>query len=394
MPSLVAWLDASTEEQRRMREILRLFSDHDSRDELGLGQLRDGLSDALFPGTSTLLTRARYLLFVPWCLQLAAEHSDPVREADRAEHLLIAAIKDTSDTAGLLGMRAGSALRNLPSGIYWTMLRHYRILRDPELSRADAVRLPRLARGLDDLDGGASVHVWAQLPPAPEGFPRVVPGGFDLRPEEAAWIRERLLDGAPDTLLAHLLFDPPQRDSTAPWRDPAALAVDGRSRDLLHHAQTFSVVMHGAQLLYNLLLAESHESFAIDASTHAAGYRASLERWAESVSHELDLPAWDLTGMLRAVELQRGSPIHPGSRRFVEQWTALLRRRDPAALATDDEARRFIRAREKTHKGPQARIGNAARLRDWRGSSGAGEMTFRWTTVRGILSDLHDGLGR
>lgn len=59
MPSLVAWLDPSSEDQRRMREIVNLFSENGSRDELGIGQVRDALSDTLCPGTSTLLTRVR-----------------------------------------------------------------------------------------------------------------------------------------------------------------------------------------------------------------------------------------------------------------------------------------------------------------------------------------------
>jgi len=67
VPSLIAWLDADTDDQARMRDIVKLFTDRDSRDELGLGQVRDAISDGLFPGTSVLLTRARYLLLVPWC---------------------------------------------------------------------------------------------------------------------------------------------------------------------------------------------------------------------------------------------------------------------------------------------------------------------------------------
>ena len=64
---MVAWLDASREDQRRMREIVNLFMQSESRDELGIGQVRDVFSDSLFPGTSTLHTRARYFLFIPWC---------------------------------------------------------------------------------------------------------------------------------------------------------------------------------------------------------------------------------------------------------------------------------------------------------------------------------------
>src|SRR5690606_747827 len=148
LPSLIAWLDASAEEQRRMRDVIRLFSDRESRDELGLGQLRDGISDALFPGTSTLLTRARYLLFVPWIYQLAARSSDPVATADRLERQLTEPLKPSSDNAGLLGTQAGVTLKALPSSVYWTMLRHYGILRDPSLSREDALAFEGRVREL------------------------------------------------------------------------------------------------------------------------------------------------------------------------------------------------------------------------------------------------------
>src|SRR3954465_10870614 len=74
MASSIGWVDSSRDEQRRMRELLRLFSETESRDELGIGQMRDAFSDMLFPGTSTLHTRPRYLLIVPWCYIEASRH--------------------------------------------------------------------------------------------------------------------------------------------------------------------------------------------------------------------------------------------------------------------------------------------------------------------------------
>ena len=41
------------------------FQEKESRDELGLGSVRDSFADQLFPGTSTIQTRLRYTLFVP-----------------------------------------------------------------------------------------------------------------------------------------------------------------------------------------------------------------------------------------------------------------------------------------------------------------------------------------
>ena len=65
-PAVLTWLDYSESDQRWAREIIAMFSQQENRDELELGRIRDALSDTPFPGTSVLLTRARYLRFVPW----------------------------------------------------------------------------------------------------------------------------------------------------------------------------------------------------------------------------------------------------------------------------------------------------------------------------------------
>jgi hypothetical protein len=44
--------------------VLEHFNEQGSVDELGLGSLRDAISNTLFPGTSVLLTRLRYFLFI------------------------------------------------------------------------------------------------------------------------------------------------------------------------------------------------------------------------------------------------------------------------------------------------------------------------------------------
>ena len=66
MTSLIAWLDHDERDRRRMREVIDLFREQDTLDELGIGVVRDTLANLLFPGTTTVQTRARYLLFLPW----------------------------------------------------------------------------------------------------------------------------------------------------------------------------------------------------------------------------------------------------------------------------------------------------------------------------------------
>ncbi len=65
MPSLFSWMDYSEHERWKALDIIDLFREHDTRDELGIGTVRDAFADMLFPGTSTIQTRAKYFLFVP-----------------------------------------------------------------------------------------------------------------------------------------------------------------------------------------------------------------------------------------------------------------------------------------------------------------------------------------
>jgi hypothetical protein len=57
MPSTFTWLDYSEHERRRMLDTIELFGERTTRDELGLGGIRDAFTDQLFPGTSTIQTR-------------------------------------------------------------------------------------------------------------------------------------------------------------------------------------------------------------------------------------------------------------------------------------------------------------------------------------------------
>ena len=66
LQSSIAWVDFSEQDRRKMMEVVALFKQQDTRDELGLGSIRDAFAGLFFPGTTTLQTRARYFLFVPW----------------------------------------------------------------------------------------------------------------------------------------------------------------------------------------------------------------------------------------------------------------------------------------------------------------------------------------
>jgi hypothetical protein len=128
--SFFSWLAYSEHERRKALDVINAFHEQDTRDELGLGTIRDAFADLLFPGTSTIQTRARYFLFVPWIYQgledriargrIAAK--DVAGHARWAETWMIAGLVNSADGDGTIGRLAGRNLQRLPSNIYWNGL--------------------------------------------------------------------------------------------------------------------------------------------------------------------------------------------------------------------------------------------------------------------------------
>ena len=265
MPSALAWLDYSEEDQRRAREIVALFSQQESRDELGIGTVRDALSDAMFPGVSVIQTRARYFLFIPWLFREGERrrYAGPALVAwvDRQERRLIEALRAGGATEGLIGVRAGVGVKILPSTIYWTGLGQFGILRRTgsiEQVSGGAGRVGSIEDALTEL-AERSAGIWhSNLPVPPEGFFKMEEASFDLEPGEAEWLAERIEERVPGTLLAWMVEQqvPLLDESDAPWTEPAVSLAPAHLQRIVRHAELFSLAIHAAALLYNRLLAE------------------------------------------------------------------------------------------------------------------------------------------
>ena len=81
MASTFTWLDYSEVERRRMLDVIDLFGEKTTRDELGIGGVRDAFADLLFPGTTTIQATAKYFLFVPWMYNEGSEQVAPTGES-------------------------------------------------------------------------------------------------------------------------------------------------------------------------------------------------------------------------------------------------------------------------------------------------------------------------
>ena len=119
---------------------------------------------------------------------------------------------------------------------------------------------------------------------------------FALTHDEATWLAERIVDAVPDTLLQFLVAkgNRPQVTARYAWEDPDVAVATGRVRNALDEARRFVVALHGAALLYNVLLAERAGKLGLlEHEQRRDHYAAQLEEWRREVESS-DLGGWDL----------------------------------------------------------------------------------------------------
>jgi hypothetical protein len=394
MSSTFTWLDQSDDERRKVLDVIDLFKDRETRDELGLGSIRDGFADLLFPGTSTIQTRARYFLLIPWAyhrVERGWTGRSGVADRARAEEInLIEALLAGGETDGVIGKQARASLKRLPSDAYWEGLRAWGIRRFPgsreQYHRAiesGALAEPTIEDANDDLGAGeqAGHGAWhANVPRAPDGFPKTA--SLSLTVEESNYLSERILATAPSSLLAWLV-----KNGRAPepvkfaWEHPQVDELPPRLREFLEHARFFSETMHGAALLYNLMLAERSGNEQL---TDEYGDR--LRMWAG----RLDLTPWDRGGLWEAIA-RTNAKRDPRTKAFVDRWLGFVIEGDPRRLADEKAARGLLRDREVAVKRGHARLANDRALETWGGAAGTAQLDYRWGTTQTHLRDLSLG---
>ncbi len=399
MSATLTWLDLTASDRDRMRQVLDLFNEKGTVDEMGLGSLRDALSEALFPGTSTIQTRLRYVLFIPWIyrqLETRKGAASGVSEQLRKAELdLIEPLLKNGKSQGVIGERSRGSLGRRPSSVYWTALVRWGLFMHERPQGWYHAHFTSLVRGRTaeataDDPGIAQTRqpTWhPRLPDPPATFPREAT--FDLTRKEAVFLQGRLEERCAGTLLAWLA----REGSDAPadgcfWGDSAARRADTDIRNTVELARRFSLHVEGMPLLYNLLLAERFRAEHGGDDEFIERYRQGIAEWATSEAaenHHDPRHLWTFAASrkVRVPRLQRA---------FVEAWSQRLADIDPAAIPEDQHLRHLIENRERQLKGPRARLHNPARLLDWSGSVGVGRMNFRWGRVRQMLLDLHQGL--
>ena len=283
----LGWIDFSKEERNKVLSVIDLLSEPGAVDELGVGIIRDGFSNIFFPGISTIQTRAKYFLIVPYILaepelikgmtqKTMLERLD-IRERECAEKLL-----KTSDE-GVIGSRAlkiGQWVKRKPSDTYWNGLRTFGIFTGGKMSLADYARLTSYintkkqtvkAQGnsrytgdendADDAGAALGIHpinFWNMPVDIPKDWFSTLT--IELTFTEAEFLKNQIIENCGNSLLGFILsanrrdfLELEHFDDIAETMLPI---LPEQIRGDYIMAKEFSDFINGAHIRYNILLSK------------------------------------------------------------------------------------------------------------------------------------------
>jgi hypothetical protein len=281
----LGWIDFSKEQRNKVLSVINLLSEPGAVDELGIGIIRDAFANIFFPGTSTIQTRAKYFLIVPYLLnELDREKNmGPKKMMNRLheQELDIIDILKQSGESGVIGETAGRKLKRKPSEIYWNGIRTYGIFTEGKLSLYDYVRVSSLLREKknslkaqgngnrkedendgDDRDAGNgefSGGFW-KLPAYPGNWRENL--SIQLTHLEAEFLKDQIQQSVPDSMLGWILKENVKEIVNLNHFDDLIVLLD-RFPDQIQAdylmAKAFADFVYGTHIRYNMILSKGKD---------------------------------------------------------------------------------------------------------------------------------------
>ena len=397
----IGWIDFDNKDRNKILSVLSWLSGPETLDELGIGVVRDAFSDILFPGTSTVQTRAKYLLLVPYILlelekQKGLEYREFLAALERKEKDLIQILKE-ENAEGVIGSRAGEKLKRRPSEIYWNALHTYGIFNcrsrlslnayvkavcalNREKANLYSVGRSEREEGNDDnkLPGGRCIEEFWRVPPPNSDWRNTQK--IELTQEEAGFLRDRILksEHSRDSLFAFILRNELNEVINYDQIDPigSIASLPNQIKNDLEMAQRFSWFVYGANIRYNIILSDGRNETA----------KTKWENWYESAMSSRSVETFDLNEPFVRLGISgrnRGRLLP-----FMQKWQKAVL---SGNIKQMDE---LLIAREIELKGSgRAKLGNSSIFRWQEGVwLGGGLLQYRFHNAKRILADIFAGL--
>ena len=402
----LGWVDYSREERETIKELLKVLGESGSLDELGVGIVRDSISDLLYPGTSVLHTRAKYYILIPELFKKAMKSGlttgSEVRnlintDQDRIARALRRAIDEETGTkaAGIIGGRSDRGVKMKPTRIYWNALRTTEILCNSDMSFDDAcsavagynrktqnivIKYESEDDGGDADDAGVGNFALFTAPCKERIEDFLENPTLHLRKDEADYLRTQFLHVPvmKNTLMEYCLKTKTSYEGVALGDIPK----DGMPEVLAHNlelATEFANFIYGAYIVYNLMFFENGGDYA------TADEKSRLEnKYKTWKRNNPGLPHRD-----EIMKLVRNHEHYKAALRDF-----LIRFEDAVSNnKTDncsDEEKRIVRQREQACKSVKAKLGKDYPFQEIQ----TAPMNYRHGTGQTIISDILKGMVR
>ncbi len=394
------WIDYSSEHRKKVMAVLDALSAPGAVDELGIGQIRDGFANKLFPGTSTLQTRAKYFFIVPYILMELEKRQglspkSLLGELERIEGDIIDLFKNKGNIVGYIGENSGRNIKRKPSSIYWSGLRVFGFFRHPSLSIEGYARyvcsvnqemLNQIMLGKrlsddnqnDDEDAHKCLSVsglWYCLPPPEEKWLEKI--DIELSRQEAEYLKSRITksEHSKDSLLAFM-----SNCDAETVRSIDRFSNIGSFLDIPFHikqeyemARRFSDFVYGANIRYNVILTDRQNKKPLE----------MWDDWVDSFFVKQSFASYNADEAMNYLRIN-----NPRLRRFLNSWKENFLLQDEEAI--DD----LIIKREIELKGRErAKIRNPEYYTPAdSGTLVGGKLNYRFGNVYRLLDDIFSGL--
>lgn len=386
----IGWIDFSKEQRGKVLSVLKLLSEPGALDELGIGIIRDSFADVLFPGTSTIQTRAKYFFVVPYIMLEIEKHKKTkphefLSLLDQKEVELID-ILDKDGAEGVIGVDAREKLKRKPSSIYWNALKTYGFFANQGLTLSEYVKAFCTGRdnkqnirsagnnkrnseeASDDADGVDGMHNFWRIPVPEQNWREGLT--IDLSQEEAAFLKQKIITmpNTKDSLMALVLRE--SRNDFCEYGafndlDTLIPAMPEMMKNDYIMARDFAQFIYGAQIRYNVIFTKGQDDEVLEA----------WESWKN------EAPRIELERMFARLDVRNLSLRH-----FLKAYQN--------TLSDEDELDKLIIAREKQLKGASRSKLINENMYQYDGKLiNMGKLYYRFYNTQRIVRDIFEGLG-
>lgn len=413
--SAIGWVDFSSEHRDKVKSVIDLLSTPGVIDELGIGVIRDSFSDSLFPGISTIQTRAKYFLTVPRIFKdyerLSAHKRRRRKLAEylnEQENVCMEALVENhrnEPQKGIFGQLAAEnhgEVQRKPSSAYWTGIRRFRLIKtdlslqafsrkfaNPDQPLLDLVQGTDKTKG-DDPDATEQENATINGPAYDDDDDWIGSLTVHLSKEEASFLSRQIEARVPMSLLGQILLDSEVRkqflDLPTEWNfttladeAPFLEQFPNDLQKIIAAGRDFWQLLCGAHIRYNCLLQVRHGT-----ATMRDEFESEWDEWKAKLA-SFDWQRWD-TGFLWELAKLHHRRVRPHTIRFVESWIEGIR--DDLPVAILDE---LVTRQERFNKKSRARLNPTAEesIGKW---VGIADLNFRLTQATTIIRDIHRGL--